>query len=236
MRLCRGIDPETVMSALKIITTADGSHSLLNEAMQETYHSVHGAIQESEHVFINCGLQYWVERMRSSSLRILEIGFGTGLNAWLTMQYARRHKLSIAYVSIEAYPLEEGIWSVLNYATDDDQNAFLNLHRASWGTLVDIQPGFMLTKLHSRLEDTLLDDASFDLIYFDAFAPSKQPEMWTLPVLERIVKSMRTDGVFVTYCAKGQVKRDLRMLNMITESLPGPPGKKEMIRAMKSDR
>ncbi len=218
---------------MKIITTADGSHSLLNESMQETYHSVHGAIQESMHVFIQSGLQCWLASNKIGSLRIFEVGFGTGLNTWLTFQHAQHVNCNVDYVSVEAFPLSEDIWSVLNYAEPTRRDEFFNLHRLPWNTEHQVDAQFRLKKISARLPDVELDEASFDVIFFDAFAPGKQPEMWSLSILQKVEHAMKPGAVLVTYCAKGQVKRDLRSLQMIVETLPGPPGKKEMIRATK---
>ncbi|HTE34127.1 MAG TPA: tRNA (5-methylaminomethyl-2-thiouridine)(34)-methyltransferase MnmD [Chryseolinea sp.] len=222
------------MASLKIITTSDGSHSLLDEDLQETYHSVHGAIQESNHVFIQSGLQYLLDVKHSHSATVLEIGFGTGLNAWLTMAFARAHEVSIRYVTIEAFPLDESIWSKLNYAEPPMRGEFFRMHQADWEKDVELHPEFHLRKIHGKLEDISIDEAAYDVIFYDAFAPSKQAEMWSLPMLEKSVNGLKAGGVFVTYCAKGQLKRDLRSLNLSTATLPGPPGKKEMVRATKN--
>jgi tRNA U34 5-methylaminomethyl-2-thiouridine-forming methyltransferase MnmC len=221
--------------AVEIITTSDGSHSLLNRELNETYHSVHGAVQESIHVFIKNGFDHLLQNANPENMAILEIGFGTGLNALLTMQHAASLKNQITYTSLEAYPVAEEIWSKLNYPSSAEmQTFFKDLHQASWNTEVSITPNFKLTKLHQTLQHTTLAAASFDLVYFDAFAPSKQPEMWTLEMLGKVVDRMRQEAVFVTYCAKGQLKRDLKSLGLTVETLPGPPGKKEMVRAVRS--
>jgi tRNA U34 5-methylaminomethyl-2-thiouridine-forming methyltransferase MnmC len=223
------------MSSIKIIETSDGSHSLLNEELNETYHSVHGAIQESSHVFINQGLDYYLEKERPEWISILEVGFGTGLNVLLTIQKALTKAIRVNYTTLELFPLDEGVWSELNYAGIIGlQNHFNQIHQSAWNTKEKILPDFELLKLHTSLQEVVLQPDSFDLIYFDAFAPSKQPELWELPVLQKIKKSMNLNGVFVTYCAKGQLKRDLRTLGLFVETLPGPPGKKEMVRAVKS--
>lgn len=222
------------MSNLQIITTSDGSHSLLNTDLNETYHSVHGALRESIYVFIKHGLDFFIERSSSTSVRILEIGFGTGLNALLTLQRARETNASVHYTSLEAFPIQRDIWRALNYAEPlallDDFN---KLHEAEWMKEVLLTNNFTLLKLHTTLQQEPLQPSGYDVIYFDAFAPSKQPEMWELPMLTKVVEAMKPGGVFVTYCAKGQLKRDLKSLNLTVETLPGPPGKKEMIRAVK---
>ena len=221
--------------SLTIITTGDGSHSLRNEALNETYHSVHGALQESVHVFIRNGLEHRLRDFHKESLSIFEVGFGTGLNALLTANYALENTVTISYTSIEAFPVPGEIWRTLNYgSTEEAQKRFYSLHEAAWETEQQIVPGFRLRKMHITLEDMILPASSFDVIYFDAFAPNKQPDLWTLPMLEKVTALLRPGGVFVTYCAKGQLKRDLKSLGLTTETLPGPPGKKEMVRATRA--
>jgi tRNA U34 5-methylaminomethyl-2-thiouridine-forming methyltransferase MnmC len=219
------------MSKLELIVTSDGSHSLLNTSLDETYHSRHGALQESLHVFIKHGLHFFEEK-NPSKISILEIGFGTGLNALLTAQDVIHKPIQVEYTSLEAFPVEEEIWSQLNYAdTEDSKQVFNRLHKASWSKPELIQSNFILTKLHTTLQQVDLSSSSFDVVFYDAFAPNKQPEMWELPMLQKVVERLSSNGVFVTYCAKGQLKRDLRSLGLNVESLQGPPGKKEMIRA-----
>lgn len=216
-----------------IITTEDGSHSLLNRELNETYHSRHGAMQESRHVFIANGLDYLSGILTGQPIRILEVGFGTGLNTWLTWQWANEHQRSVELFTIESLPLPEHIWKQLNYAGADDQIMFDQLHRAEWNTRVELGPHFTLTKRGAPLQSVRLETGRFDLVYYDAFAPSKQPDMWEPAILEKVVNAMDSSGVFVTYCAKGQLKRDLRAFGLTVETLPGPPGKKEMIRAVR---
>jgi tRNA U34 5-methylaminomethyl-2-thiouridine-forming methyltransferase MnmC len=216
------------MSLLKIITTHDGSHSLLNEQLNETYHSVHGAWQESNHVFIEHGLAC----VEKSPLQLLEIGFGTGLNALLSLQYAVRKKITIYYTTLEVFPVDESIWSLLNYAnTPESTEWFKKIHHAEWNDWAKILHEFHLRKLETTLQTISLENKHYDLIYFDAFAPSKQPEMWEKPLIQKVVEAMKPNGIFVTYCAKGQLKRDLQSLGMQVETLQGPPGKREMVRA-----
>jgi tRNA U34 5-methylaminomethyl-2-thiouridine-forming methyltransferase MnmC len=224
------------MDNIEIITTADGSHSLLNKQLQETYHSQHGALQESLHVFVRHGLEFFVEATEASNpVRIFEVGFGTGLNALLTCSWVRDKNYSIEYSSIESYPLQEDVWKNLNYAhSPDEQKIFHELHACKWNEIVVVQERFKLLKLSTTLQDIKLENRTYDVVYFDAFAPNKQPEMWELPMLEKVVHAMSDRGIFVTYCAKGQLKRDLRSLGLQVETLPGPPGKKEMVRATRS--
>ncbi len=218
---------------LETLLTADGTLTLYVAELDETYHSRHGARQESLHVFIQNGLEAVLAR-GITEVRILEVGFGTGLNAWLTERHTQKEKTEVKYVALESHPLEEAIWLKLNYAHDAlDKQMFDALHLAPWNRSVLIRPNFQLLKLHTTIQQADLRPSTFNLIYFDAFAPEKQPEMWTMPVLEKVVLSMKPEAVWVTYCAKGQVKRDLKSLGLRVQTLPGPPGKREMIRAHK---
>lgn len=220
---------------LQIITTKDGSQSLLNPELNETYHSVHGARQESLYVFIKNGLEFVVQQQAKRVVKILEIGFGTGLNAWLTATHAAQHNLKIEYTTLEAFPVNESIWQQLSYAqTEPERELFYTLHHEPWDQWTEVMPGFMLKKLNTTLQLASLGHGYFDLVYFDAFAPNKQPEMWTVPMLQKTIESLVPNGVFVTYCAKGQLKRDLANVSATVETLQGPPGKREMIRALKS--
>lgn len=219
------------MDKIKIIATNDGSFSLYNEELEETYHSRHGALQESVYVFIEQGLKFLRSKQNPSSVNILEVGFGTGLNALLTLNEIHASSVTIKYSSLETLPLSQEVWSKLNYP--DLHQTFKKLHDADWGSWNEIIPNFRLRKIQSSLQEVTLEDSNYDLIYFDAFAPNKQPEMWEQVVLEKVVQAMKPEAVFVTYCAKGQLKRDLKSLGLVVESLPGPPGKREMVRAVK---
>lgn len=221
------------MSPLEVITTGDGSHSILNTALQETYHSRHGAVRESTHVFIDHGLRV-AELLNRETISILEVGFGTGLNTLLTLLESHRSGLTIRYESWEKFPLSLSLVDQLNYgAIVGDEASFRLLHEAPWDTPVAIRPHF---ELYKRAKDILTDplEGSYDLVYYDAFAPSKQPEMWTAEMLRKTTSVLSPGGLWVTYCAKGQVKRDLAALGLTVETLPGPPGKKEMTRATRS--
>jgi tRNA U34 5-methylaminomethyl-2-thiouridine-forming methyltransferase MnmC len=220
---------------VELQVTSDGSHTLLNPQVNECYHSTHGALQESLHVFIRSGLDHIANPTRV--IRILEVGLGTGLNALLTVQAAHDRKLRIEYTAVETFPLETQITAALNYpALIGNPSAakwFENIHAATWESAQAITPFFKLKKMKGRLQDLRLEPASFDLVYFDAFAPQKQPEMWLPEVLANVADAMDHGACLVTYCAKGQVKRDLRAAGLEVEALPGPPGKREMIRACK---
>jgi tRNA U34 5-methylaminomethyl-2-thiouridine-forming methyltransferase MnmC len=219
--------------SVKIITTSDGSHSLLNETLHETYHSIHGAMQESVHVFIKNGLECALGK-NSSPISIFEVGFGTGLNALLTFQFAKARQLRIRYTTIEPSPVPEEIWSRLNYSRSLGlEQQYRSLQNSEWEVEQMIEGNFTLLKLHVTLQQVDIEEHSIDLVYYDAFAPSKQPELWELPLLEKISRGLKPGGFLVTYCAKGQLKRDLKSLGLTVETLPGPPGKKEMVRASK---
>ena len=220
--------------AIKIITTADGSHSLFDEDLNETYHSIHGAIQESRHVFITNGLEYVFHKNASQHISILEVGLGTGLNALLTLQYLMELPQNVSYTAVESSPLKEEVLSQLNYSNLLGlEDAYEGIHRAKWGNGELLTRNFNLVKLKTLLQNLEFSSPVFDLIYYDAFAPSKQAESWELPVLEKVGFAMKPGGVFVTYCATGQLKRNLKSMGLIVETLAGPPGKKQMVRATK---
>ncbi|MBY0435174.1 MAG: tRNA (5-methylaminomethyl-2-thiouridine)(34)-methyltransferase MnmD [Cyclobacteriaceae bacterium] len=221
--------------SLQIITTADGSHSLLNTELNETYHSVHGAIRESQYVFIEQGLDFWLSKHPERDVRILEVGFGTGLNTLLSVLYSANKNNHFFYESWEAFPLGADVIERLNYAEQlPAVDYFQKLHSSKWDLKVELTHHFSLLKRKANiLTETFNHEHVFDLIYYDAFAPSKQPEIWAYDALKRVTTALTNNGVFVTYCAKGQVKRDLRTLGLHVETLPGPPGKKEMVRAVR---
>ena len=209
--------------SLSIITTKDGSHTIKNESTGDTYHSVHGAVQESNHVFIKSGLQCFLELASPRKIKILEVGFGTGLNAYLTIQAIIGKQVQVDYVALEPHPLEAHLVDGLNYGNDSN---FKALHHAQWNSAINVTTSFTLTKIKNTIQS-----ATFDLVYYDAFAPNTQPEMWTFEVFQKIKSLMAVPSLLVTYCAKGQVKRDLKSAGFIVESIPGPPGKREMVRA-----
>jgi tRNA U34 5-methylaminomethyl-2-thiouridine-forming methyltransferase MnmC len=219
---------------ITIIESGDGSHTLYHAGLNETYHSTHGALRESEHVFIKAGLE---EVMKSASVvRIFEVGFGTGLNAWLTYKRVAGTDTKIIYHSIEPYPLGEEIYTNLNYVKDSSDSLkdfFLQLHRASWNEEVEMNENFTLKKINNRLEAFDPGKDFFDLVYYDAFAPSKQADMWLPENLQKIFVCLSKGGLLVTYCARGQFKRDLKAIGFEVETLEGPPGKKEMTRGRK---
>jgi tRNA U34 5-methylaminomethyl-2-thiouridine-forming methyltransferase MnmC len=216
----------------EILKTADGSTTIYLPEMDESYHSTHGAIQEAEHIFIQNGLLQHEEK-GFTSISIFEMGFGTGLNALLT---AIRSNSLIQYIGIEAFPVEPELLSELNYLSligEGHRQLFDAINSAQWEEEVPINESFQLKKIEAKIEDFEMPINSFDLIYFDAFGPRAQAEMWTPQVLEKMSNSLKVGGALVTYCAMGQFKRDLKALGLTIEVLPGPPGKREMTKAWK---
>jgi tRNA U34 5-methylaminomethyl-2-thiouridine-forming methyltransferase MnmC len=213
----------------QLILTDDGSHSLFFPGLNETYHSRNGAMQESQHVFIANGLSRLSEM---DEIAILEVGFGTGLNALLSLIYCEKSKQKIRFTTLETFPIPVSIYQELNYAKLDFNTQFLKLHEAEWGSEIQIDGQFLLCKMNKPLQEFEASE-KFDLVFYDAFGPPAQPEMWSKEILNKVVTMMKSGGVFVTYCAKGQVRRDLEACGLLMERLPGPPGKREMLRGTK---
>lgn len=218
----------------KIIKTSDGSSSLYREDIDENYHSVHGAINEANHVFISKGLDFVSKN--KSEISIFEMGFGTGLNALVTHFFALDNELKINYTSIEKYPLMWELCKKMNYLEEMDRGGlttfFENIHTCNWGEIIEIESNFNLHKIEGEIETLEINDP-FDLIYFDAFGPRAQSDMWSIDIFKKMHSILKPNGVFVTYCAKGQVRRDLESVGFKMERLPGPPGKREMLRGIK---
>lgn len=222
------------MAKLKIIETRDGSHTLLNEEMDETYHSAHGALTESKHVFVQEGLEYVLQDQPRAA--VLEIGFGTGLNAILTYEKAHELKKDVLYVTLEPFPIEKAIIDEMNYGellSDEELFDYFDyLHNWEWNRVKQIEDHFIFQKVEIKLEDYFPKNIFFDVIYFDAFAPKKQPEMWSIEQFKHCFALLKPGGVLVTYCAQGQFKRDLKAAGFEVERVPGPVGgKREMTRA-----
>lgn len=255
----------------QIITTSDGSHTLFVPKLNEHYHSVNGAIQESQHIFINAGLKHILNDLESNNSRnkptinILEIGFGTGLNALLTLLETEYSSINIFYNSIELFPISLEDAEKLNYPIQLIQfqqkviefnesdleksdlieyksidskritELFLKLHKTLWEEEIEITTMFTLLKQKIDFSNPsqFKPDKLFDLIYFDAFAPEKQPEMWAKAVFNKIYSLCNTNAVFTTYCAKGVIRRMLQEEGFKMERLPGPPGKREILRGIK---
>lgn len=214
--------------------TEDGSHTLYVPELDEHYHSTHGAIQESLHVYIEAGLHH----CDKSEMNLLEIGFGTGLNAFLTLLDCEKFKKTVRYTSLERYPVSFVDAQMFNYSkllAPSQEEMFMRLHSSPWEKWVEITPNFHLKKL--QRDASSLDDfdpeAPFDIIYYDAFAPEKQPDMWTQEIFNRLYILSNQDAILTTYCAKGIVRRMLQSAGYQVQRLPGPPGKREILRAVK---
>lgn len=218
---------------IRLITTEDGSSSLYREDINETYHSFHGARAESDYVFIEKGLAHLHSVENAASISILEVGFGTGLNAFLSAIWASQHQVKVEYHTLEPIPIEPALYRQLNYGKSAEEKKLIqDLHTVSWGSAHPLSNYFQFTKYEQTLESFLLD-APIDLIYFDAFAPSKQPEVWAQENLQKCFDLLRKEGILVTYCAQGQFKRNLKTVGFEVEILSGALGKKEMVRARK---
>lgn len=215
-----------------IIITEDGSSSLYVPSLNEAYHSIHGAIQESEHIFIAAGLNAEIFSSMKN-IKIFEVGFGTGLNALLTIIYAENRIVN--YHTIELYPLQEFEWKQLNYSVLEKKNKqiFYDLHQSPWEIITNITDSFTLLKNNIAMQNISLSENEYDLVYFDAFSPDSQPEMWSESVFLTIFKAMKSGGILMTYSTKGIVKRTLQNVGFKIEKLAGPPGKREILRAYK---
>lgn len=216
-----------------LLSTADGSHTISIPSLGLTYHSMHGAIQESRHVFIDAGLQPIIA-MGINHINILEIGFGTGLNALLTLDAAKN--LSIRYETLEPEPIETYLFNQLNYCDQlgrkDLEEKFLMMHQAKWKSEIIIQPDFAFIKRPDKFTE-FSSHNKFDLIYFDAFAPREQPGLWTAEIFSKLFSFLESEGCLVTYCSKSEVRRAMVAAGFKVEKIPGPYGKREMVRAIK---
>jgi len=222
------------MMKRKIVFTEDGSHTLYVQDIDEQFHSRFGAISESEHIFIQAGLLH-KNRIADHPVSVLEIGFGTGLNALLTCVKAEELQQHVFYQSIELYPLTHKEYLELNYGdciqNEQAKHIFSLIHQCDWETVQPISPHFQLLKQKISALSAHYPKACFDVVYFDAFSPNVQPELWTKPLFEQIYQSMKNGGVLVTYCTKGTVKKTLAEVGFQIEKLPGPKGKREILRA-----
>jgi len=218
---------------IKIIESGDGSHTLFLPHLNETYHSHHGAIRESLYVFIEKGLDEFIGK--KEEVTILEVGFGTGLNALLTMMWASERKIKVNYHTLEPFQLPKEIYQNLNYISllhkEELNDAFLKMHELNERSTNDFNNWFSFTKYYQKLEE--FDMAlKVDLIFYDAFAPNKQPEVWDIKNFKKTANLLHQNGMLVSYCASGQFKRNLKESGFKVETLPGPPGKKEMTRGI----
>lgn len=216
----------------EIKKTADGSSTIHLPDWNENYHSTHGAIQEANHVFIDKGFSV----VTKPEISILEIGFGTGLNCFLTLLAAKKRKIVVNYVGVEAYPVTEEEAGQLNYVSElnvvEKQTVFNQLHAISWEKNHEVIAGFFLEKRKQFFKEIIAKN-QFDLVYFDAFGAAHQPELWSVEIFKIMFLAMQENGVLVTYCAKGSVRRAMQEVGFTVERLDGPPGKREMLRATK---
>ncbi|PHX62302.1 MAG: SAM-dependent methyltransferase [Flavobacteriales bacterium] len=218
----------------EIIITKDGSTSIYIPEWDETYHSRFGAIQEAYHVFIKNGLDLFDT---VSEISILEIGFGTGLNAFITMLEAEKRKIKINYVGVEAYPVAFDEIVQLNYVSQlevpNRQADFEQLHTLTWEETIEVTPNFTLTKRQQFFSD-ITDENTFDLIYFDAFGFNVQPELWNEAIFEKMHRAIKSKGILTTYACRTTIKNAMQHAGFETKKLPGAPGKREMLRALKN--
>lgn len=218
----------------EIIKTGDGSTTIQITDWNEQYHSIHGAIQEARHVFIEMGLQPLLTK--NKLINILEIGFGTGLNVFVTLDAIQQEEVQIFYTGVEAYPVIEEEIKALNYSEEiifsNSEEVFKKIHATSWENFTEITPNFHLRKQKKFFQDI---DAKneFNIIYFDAFGARVQPDLWTFEIFKIMYAALKIKGVLVTYSAKGSARRALQEVGFTVERLQGPPGKREMLRATK---
>lgn len=216
---------------IETLLSGDGSSTLFLPEINETYHSRNGAITESQYVYIDNGLA----NCPGPIVNILEFGFGTGLNALLSLRNAQKHGKTLAYTSVEKYPLPQDILRQINYGSKLNMDAaWMELQRLSWGEKQVWAALHTLFKFEGDFRDIPFQPASFDLVYYDAFGPSKQAEVWQTDYLQVAFDALKTGGLLVTYCAQGQFKRNLKSLGFQVEAIKGPPGKLEMVLAKKS--
>ena len=217
----------------KIIKTNDGSHTIHIEDWDESYHSKHGAIQEAYHVFIKNGLDNFKDE---SKVSILEIGFGTGLNAFITFLEHKKRNLNIEYVGVEAYPILEEEINQLNYVkelqAEEFQFIFNLMHEANWEKEIEVSSNFILTKRKQFFQE-INDKEKYNLIYFDAFGFNVQPELWNEAIFKQMYEALLPNGILVTYACRSSIKKAMLSVGFQVEKLPGAPGKREMIRAFK---
>ncbi len=220
---------------LKIVATADGSNTIYNPQVGENYHSRHGALQESRHVFLGTGLQYFLAESGANQVSVLEVGFGTGLNFLLTAEYCTSNQIKLDYTGIEAYPLTKEMISQTGYeqyVPVEIWSAFMAKYEHSLKETVNLNPHCQLQTAYCQLLD-FKSDTQYDVIYFDAFAAIHQPEMWNEAAIGHTVKFLKPGGVFVTYAITGNLKRMLKAMGLQVQKVPGAPGKREMLRAIR---
>jgi tRNA U34 5-methylaminomethyl-2-thiouridine-forming methyltransferase MnmC len=219
-----------------IVTTKDGSKTIKIEDWNEHYHSTHGAVLEAKHVYIGAGLDYFHENHKSEPITVLEAGFGSGLNALLACFWSEKQSVRMNYIGLEAYPVAENEWKALDYSeqiqNDSYSSIYEKLHESAWETTSEITSLFTLKKHHSFFSDLQLDQKA-DVVFYDAFGPRVQPELWEKSIFENFYRALKPNGVFVTYSVKGTARRALEEIGFKVDVIEGPPGKRHMMRAEK---
>ncbi len=215
----------------RLVLTEDGSHTLFDSRFDQHYHSLHGSLQESYRIFIELGIGYFLHG--TDKIRVFEMGLGTGLNALLTWQWAEQHQKYVHYVSVEAYPISEQEAGQLNYEVLVGQHGLAQIHQAAWGTPIQLSPYFTFLKHQTLLQDYSAGGTLFDVVYYDAFAPRTQPELWTADTFSLVATFTSVGSALVTYCAKSDVQRALRSAGFRVEKHRGPWGKRDVLRGIR---
>ncbi len=232
--------PNPVHQSFEIVETADGSHTVYSPEFDEHYHSHHGALAESRHVFLGAGMKRRLEAEKSDEMRVFEMGFGTGLNALLACQFAEREGVSVHYWAVEKFPLPVELCHRLNYAElpgmEGTRKAYDSLINAAWNEEIRVNELFSLTKINGDFFETELPKSHFDLVFFDAFGSGAQPAMWEEEALGRCYEMLKPGGLWVTYAAKGSARRSMEAMGFSVERIAGAPGKREMMRATKIEK
>ena len=223
--------------APEVVATSDGSHTLFIPALGEHYHSFHSSVREAVHVYINAGFLHIADKTADAPIEVFEVGFGTGLNALVTALAAKKSNRNVCFTSIEFYPLTAETCGLLNYCEHLEEpeaaGVFEDIHAAKWEEQVEIHAQFSLHKIHDDFFAREFSGGAFHLIYFDAFGFRAQEEFWSIAVFEKCFKMLKPGGALVTYASKGLVRRNMQAAGFVVEKLEGPPGKREMVRAVK---
>lgn len=217
---------------VRLMITADGSHTAINQTLDKTYHSIHGAYQESQRVYIELGLREAFEKFPNEELHVFEMGLGTGLNALMTAREASIHQRRVMYTAIDAYPMAVEDAKQLNFDSVLATNYLAKLHESPWNEAIAITPYFIVTKVESHLQDWHTTER-FHLIYYDAFAPTAQPELWEPEIFAQMAHLLLPGGMLTTYCSRSYVQRNMRAAGLVVEKHPGPLHKRDILRAVK---
>ncbi len=221
------------LSSPRIVLTRDGSHTLYAPQFDQQYHSLHGSVRESLHIYIELGLRPFLTGTTAEPVRVFEMGLGTGLNALLTWQLADAASRPVAYVAVEPFPVPEELARQLNYDQLTGHPGLEQIHKAAWSQPVELSPNFIFTRYHTTFQDYTTVGDYFDVVYYDAFSPDAQPELWTEELFHKVAAFTRPGGSLVTYCTKGNVKRALRNSGFKVKKHPGPAGKRDVLRAIR---